>query len=219
LYVSRGLLNLAGNTSANSPSQNASTVASPLTTADTLLANVTDQTQSLFNPLAQTPVPLATDTFDTSAVTGNLTEQQLQATVTAALDRLDQAGVQPPVLARLASAKYEVAKLPQPLLGYTFARDNTVVIDASADGYGWYVNPTSQSDSVFAADRTGAEVAGPGSLAAHHMDLLTVVLHEMGHLEGLHDISTQKYPNNLMDGTLTPGVRRIDALDTIFANA
>jgi hypothetical protein len=46
---------------------------------------------------------------------------------------------------------------------------------------------------------------------------LTVVLHEMGHLNGLPDVNTRTHPNNLMDGTLAAGVRRTDALDTIFA--
>jgi hypothetical protein len=43
------------------------------------------------------------------------------------------------------------------------------------------------------------------------------VLHEMGHVAGWGDISTASHPNNLMDGTLVPGVRRVAALDAVFA--
>jgi large repetitive protein len=57
----------------------------------------------------------------------------------------------------------------------------------------------------------------PTTPAAGHMDLLTVVLHEMGHVAGFGDLSTVGHPNNLMDATLAPGLRRTDALDAIFA--
>jgi hypothetical protein len=147
-----------------------------------------------------------------------LTEQELMTTVTAALGRLEQAGVDPAVIARLSSANYEVGQLPDNLLGYTFARDNTVVIDPSAAGYGWFVDASAQSDANFVKGADGAQTAVPGSPASGHMDLLTTVLHEMGHLDGLPDINTQRYPNNLMDGTLTPGTRRTDALDAVFAD-
>jgi hypothetical protein len=64
---------------------------------------------------------------------------------------------------------------------------------------------------------TGILTANPSSSAAGHMDLLTTVLHEMGHLTGLGDVSPQAHPNNLMDLTLPTGVRRTDGLDAVFA--
>jgi hypothetical protein len=121
------------------------------------------------------------------------------------------------VIAKLSSATYEVGQLPGNLLGYTFARINTIVIDPNADGYGWYVDSTAQSDANFVKGANGAQTAVPGGPASGHMDLLTTVLHEMGHLDGLPDVNTLRYPNNLMDGTLSPGVRRTDAVDTVFA--
>jgi hypothetical protein len=48
------------------------------------------------------------------------------------------------------------------------------------------------------------------------MDLLTVVLHEMGHLAGLADVGASGHADDLMAGTLTPGTRRVDALDAVF---
>jgi hypothetical protein len=51
------------------------------------------------------------------------------------------------------------------------------------------------------------------------MDLLTVVLHEMGHLAGRGDVNTANYPGYLMDDTLAPGLRRTAALDAVFAGA
>ena len=64
-----------------------------------------------------------------------------------------------------------------------------------------------------------ATVQRPGDFCvAGRMDLMTVVLHEMGHVAGYSDVSTQSHPNNLMDLTLGVGVRRIADLDVFFAN-
>ena len=46
------------------------------------------------------------------------------------------------------------------------------------------------------------------------MDLLTTVLHEMGHLAGLPDQDTG---DGLMADALPTGTRRTDALDQVFA--
>jgi hypothetical protein len=149
--------------------------------------------------------------------TGQLTNDQLQATVAAALARLEAAGIGPALLARLESATYEVGQLSGPTLGYTYARLHTVVIDANAAGYGWFVDPTPLSDEEFARNGTGALAATPGGPAAGRMDLLTVMLHEMGHLAGRRDLSTAGHANSLMDDALAPGLRRTDALDAVFA--
>jgi hypothetical protein len=52
----------------------------------------------------------------------------------------------------------------------------------------------------------------PGSSAAGKEDLLTAVLHEMGHLAGSPDGGT-----GLMAGALAPGTRDLGALDAVFA--
>ncbi len=148
---------------------------------------------------------------------GPLTNAQLQQTVSAALVRLEAAGIGPALLAGLESTTYEVGQLSPGLLGYTYAQAHTVVIAPNAAGYGWFVDPTPQSNDEFTRNTAGAETALPGSAAAGRMDLLTVVLHEMGHIAGFGDVNTKAHPNNLMDGTLAAGVRRTDALDAIFA--
>jgi hypothetical protein len=192
LYVGRGLLTLAAGTPSSS---NAPVAAIPVA-----------------------GVPPAIDSNSDNGLVPQLTNQQLQATVSAALTRLQEAGIGPTLLARLAATTFEVGNLPGSLLGYTFARDHTVIIDATADGYGWFVDPTPLSDSAFVRDAAGALAATPGGPAAGHMDLLTAVLHEMGHVNSLGDINTLAHPNNLMDATLAAGLRRTDALDAIFAS-
>jgi len=49
------------------------------------------------------------------------------------------------------------------------------------------------------------------------MDLLTAVLHEMGHLAGRPDPGARAHPGDLMADTLDPGARRTDALDQVVA--
>jgi hypothetical protein len=51
------------------------------------------------------------------------------------------------------------------------------------------------------------------------MDLLTVVMHEMGHLAGRPDRVGAADGDDLMADTLAPGVRRTDALDAVFSSA
>ena len=51
------------------------------------------------------------------------------------------------------------------------------------------------------------------------MDLLTVVLHEMGHLAGQHDVAGSGTDGSLMSSLLAAGVRRTNALDAVFAGS
>jgi hypothetical protein len=51
------------------------------------------------------------------------------------------------------------------------------------------------------------------------VDLLTAVLHEMGHLAGLPDRDAAADSGDPMAEALAPGVRRTEALDQVFAGA
>jgi hypothetical protein len=139
-----------------------------------------------------------------------LANGQLQTIVTAALARVQASGADPALMGRLASAQFTVGQLTVGLLGWTDLAHNQVTLDASAAGYGWFVDPTPAQDEEFSGG-----MALAGSAAVGREDLLTVVLHEMAHLAGLPDRAGG--PNDLMDATLAPGVRRTQALDAIFA--
>jgi hypothetical protein len=143
---------------------------------------------------------------------------QLGAVVAAALARLRGAGASAGAEAVLSTARFEVGHLSGGELGLAYPATNTVVIDATAAGYGWFVDPTPLRDEAFAVGTPGSPLTAlPGTAAAGRMDLLTAVLHEMGHLAGLPDQPGTGLSDGLMTDLLAPGVRRTEALDTVFA--
>src|SRR5262249_19772933 len=141
-----------------------------------------------------------------------LTGDQLRAAVAGALARLSAAGVDPGLLGSLASAGYAVGALPPGVLGLTDLAARRGATRADAAGHGWFVDATPLADEEFAPGSPSATL--PGSAAAGREDLLTAVLHEMGHLAGSPDADT-----GLMAGALRLGTRDLGALDQVFARA
>jgi hypothetical protein len=75
------------------------------------------------------------------------------------------------------------------------ASANSIWLDANAAGWGWFVDKTSRSDSEFTTPGNQGE--------QHRMDLLTVLLHEVGHLLG-----DEHEPGGVMQETWETGTRR-----------
>jgi len=87
---------------------------------------------------------------------------------------------------------------------------NSVLINQSAAGYGWFVDPTLFDNSEFQTPVGPSELAaGAGSLAAGRMDLLAVVMHELGLVMGLQEFDPAVMPHSLMTDVLGAGVRRL----------
>ena len=85
-----------------------------------------------------------------------------------------------------------------------------MLIDAQGGRLGWFVDATPGDDQEFAPDRLGNQwVATAGSPAAGRMDLLTAVMHELGHVLGYTDLTPQGSVGSLMTGSLPAGVRRL----------
>jgi hypothetical protein len=141
-----------------------------------------------------------------------LSTATLQNVVQSALQLLRAEGIDPTVVQLLASANYQVAALPAGMLGVTYTDTASVLISADAAGNGWFMDASAQSNAEFVNDQ-----ALPGTAAAGHADLLTTVLHEMGHLVGRPDVTNSFNPYDLMDQVLPNGMRRLDALDQVFA--
>ena len=137
-----------------------------------------------------------------------LSTGDLNGILSAALGRLQQAGVAPALLGRLSSVTAQIQPLAPGQLGEALPRQNTIVLSPNGAGHGWFVDPTPYQDEEF----TGG-TAFASSPAAGCEDLLTAVLHELGHLAGLADDSGAA----LMTDTLPTGTRRTDALSAAFA--
>jgi hypothetical protein len=142
-----------------------------------------------------------------------LSADQFQAAVSAALARLTAAGADPALLSLLSSAQYDVAALPPGVLGLTDAAARQVFLSADAAGYGWFADTSAGSDAAFGPGAPGSPlVALPGSPAEGKEDLLSAVLHEMGHLAGRADPDGGR-----MAASLAAGTRDTLALDLVFS--
>jgi parallel beta-helix repeat protein len=139
---------------------------------------------AVFAPLslAQNSVVPATPAAPVTMITSS----QLAPLVQTAIDYWAQAGASAIQVNTLKNASIEVASIAGSELG--LAGNGKIWIDDDAAGLGW-----------------STSLAAP---AANKIDLLTVLLHEMGHLIGLSDIYTQG-SNSIMTGTFSPGQRRL----------
>jgi hypothetical protein len=138
-----------------------------------------------------------------------LTSQALAPIVQDAIARWQAAGISSQAVAMLQSVKFQIADLDASGdLGSYYP--GSVLIDDNADGFGWYVDPTPDSDAEFATRVAAAELqAGPGSPAFGRVDLLTVVMHELGHQLGLADLDPAAAPHDLLTESLGTGTRRL----------
>jgi hypothetical protein len=122
-----------------------------------------------------------------------LDEAALTPVVWQAIAAWESAGLDAARVAVLQSLSFEIADLPGQYLGW--ASSDRIVLDINAAGYGWYVAGESEiSDLEF------------------QMDLLSAVLHEMGHVLGLADLDDEA---GLMAGVLQPGSQRLPTADNI----
>ncbi|UCF09048.1 MAG: hypothetical protein JSW28_05025, partial [Thermoplasmata archaeon] len=104
------------------------------------------------------------------------------------------------VLAVLDDVVFEIVDLAGLNLGYTIG--TTVQIDVDAARWGWFVDDTPCDDTEFTPESGSGLAAPPTSPAADRMDLLTAVMHELGHVLMLGH--TQE---GLMAEDLEPGMR------------
>jgi hypothetical protein len=132
-----------------------------------------------------------------SALGPVLTAEQLQPIVAAAIARWQEAGATPAQLSPLAQLTYQIVSLPPGILAMT--GPGIIWVSPNADGYGWFLDANPTDDGAF----TGVA----SSPAQKHMDLLSVMAHELGHIILGIDESVQ--PNDVMTEALPLGVRRL----------
>ena len=139
---------------------------------------------------------------DSSRLDKPLTEEALTVIVDAAITRWGDAGVTAEEMSRLEAVEVRIDDLGHEL---GRARSELVLIDDDGAGCGWFVDPTPDDDCEF-DDRRRAPHESP---AWGQSDLLTVVIHELGHVLGREHVDADQDPDGLMRETLDVSTRRL----------
>jgi uncharacterized repeat protein (TIGR01451 family) len=136
-----------------------------------------------------------------------LTQSQLDALVAAARERWVATGLSEAQKTALNHLNFSVTNLPGWYLGE--AAGTTLRIDKDAGGNGWFIDKTPLVDGEFADTQAKTLTLPPHTPASSRVDLLTTVMHEMGHALGLSDTYSHLHRSNLMYGFLSKGERRL----------
>ena len=180
-----------------------------------------------FSPVAKTGnLPPATRKSNSPAVASStieagpaqsedrsdLSQPELDRVVAAAISRWSATGLHDEQLATLRGLRFEVAELSDLRLGE--ADGNYIRVDSNAGGNGWFIDASAQGDALFAKKSSITRgYTDPASAPAGRIDLLTAIMHEMGHALGLNDSYLEQDRDSLMYGYLTKGERRLPAKD------
>jgi hypothetical protein len=141
----------------------------------------------------------------------HLSQAELTAVVAAAIADWAAAGASASQLAALHATTFSVADLSGTTIGEESSPAH-ITIDTNADGNGWFVDSTPTNNSEFTHAQNAARtdlLTDPSNAAAGHMDLLTAVVHELGHVLGLPDSTSPADINDLMYISLVDGERRL----------
>ncbi|SPP65339.1 matrixin family metalloprotease [Nitrospira lenta] len=116
-------------------------------------------------------------------------------------------------LALLNQATITIADLADGYLALTSG--TTITLDTDAAGYGWFIDSTPLTNEEFVVGANPWQfTALEGRAAAGKIDLMTVLMHELGHVMGLDHVSSAVDGTRLMAGSIDPGIRRLpSALD------
>jgi hypothetical protein len=159
------------------------------------------------NTQAQLALPAARSTSVTAATqAATLTSNEVAPIINRAIALWAATGISTTELNVLQHVDFQITDLPGAYVG--LAAPGTIYLDENADGYGWFAETSPADWSAFSGTGAAREaIASARSPAWGHIDLLTVVAHELGHELGLSD----DHGNDLMGQFLPTGVRRLPA--------
>jgi outer membrane protein OmpA-like peptidoglycan-associated protein/Ca2+-binding RTX toxin-like protein len=170
---------------------------------DSQAGNLQNNSDTTDNGLPIQQVAAAAAPYSTAVAT--ITQDELDSIVAAAKQLwITALGAGDPRLAVLDEVTVLAGNLPSGMLGETTGAQ--IVIDRSAQGWGWFVDPTPNDNSEFAIRLSReALAASPSSPAAGRMDLLTTVVHELGNAMGF----PEDHGHDVMGMVLQAGERRV----------
>ena len=134
-----------------------------------------------------------------------LSANALPALTAAAIARWEATGVSVPDSHSLRSLLVRIGDLPGDQLAASHG--HFILLDSTAAGNGWFVDTTPDDHAEFSGDGSDA-LLGTVPAGRDHIDALTVLMHEMGHVLGQDDLSDES-TSDLMSRTLPLGVRRL----------
>jgi len=170
-------------------------------TDDSAFRDQTDQT----NLMAAEPP----DAYASAQET--VTSDQLLPIIAEAKRRwIDSALLDDSMIRALEFVDFQIVDLQGLTLATTIG--NTVYIDVDAAGHGWFVDLTPGEDEEFhQVEGATAWIAAESSLACDRIDLMTVVMHELGHVMGIEHSGSDAADSDLMNATLNASVRLLPA--------
>jgi hypothetical protein len=136
--------------------------------------------------------------------------EQLPAIVETAIQRWEAAGLAENLVEAMRQVRVSVADLPGAQLGAAGSQE--ILLDVNAAGHGWFVDATPAADEEFQAAGGGLQAVSPQ--AVDHIDLESVVMHELGHIVGLDDLAAS---SSLMGESLQSGQRKMPGADEVAA--
>ena len=105
----------------------------------------------------------------------------------------------------LSAVELSVEPLPSAALAQTLGK--TITLSPDAAGWGWFVDSTPAENEEFSQLEGSEEyLAQTGSATASKIDLLGVLIHELGHVLGLEH---SEDAHDEMAATVSPGLRRL----------
>jgi hypothetical protein len=158
------------------------------------------------SPTPVTPTDVATPPATPIVNDGILTQAEVNFLVDAAIARWAAAGATADQIAAMKAVSVTISDITGLQVGD--ATPGHIQVDSDAGGYGWFLDSAPADDAEFHG--TGTDLAAnAGGAADHHIDLLTVLMHELGHQIGLEDDYLTADSADIMYGYINPSERRL----------
>ncbi len=135
----------------------------------------------------------------------DLNEEDIERLAQEAVARWEASGLTEEQIEALEKVNYEVSDLGG--LTIAFAEGDTIYIDDDAAGLDWFIDQTESLDEEFVGYDGYLEALTDQALEG--IDLLSVIMHEQGHILGLADVYDASEVDGLMYGGFEEGIRKL----------